>query len=273
MVHVFSGFVGQRPEFVNRVKQQHLDYCSRHGYEYVFFDDWPTGTKIPKSQNLYTSATWLKSAVLNWGINRGISQMMWIDTDSVFNVPSIGLEDLVPVFGKTLTITGDAWGVLNSGHIIARSSPDTEALFSLWFSLSKHRFPKLNTTHQDLEGYLVDQPALDIVLGGGRYPDSYLVSNSQEIYNSMTGWGGNPDRKHKYFSYTHAPTRAWNLKRALSLIHPDWRPGIKLVTQSRLNSYIFQTPGAPKPNKGDPVLHFVAQYKEELKSWLSENGY
>ncbi len=273
MVHVLSGYFGRRPEFVDRVKQQHVDYCSRHGYEYIFFDDWPTGSKLPESQDFFTMVTWLKPAVLEWATKRGISQMMWMDTDSVFNVPSMSLEDLLPAFGKTLTITGDSWDVCNAGHIIAQSSQATESLFSLWNSLSKHRFPKLNTSHQDSDGYLVDQPALNIVLNGGQRSDNYLVSNSEEIFNSINGYSGNADRKHKFFSYTHAPTRVWNLKRALSLIHPDWRYEVKLVPQSRLNSYSFQTPGAPKPNNGDPILHFVAESKNQLTSWLSEQGY
>lgn len=270
-VLVASGFIGEAA-YTRSVIRNHQDFCFVHGYDYVFHKQMPEESYDRAETQSPMSPFWQKASAIYVGLENGYKYVFWIDSDSVFQVMNRSLDDLLPMHDRYLCFTGDSWDLCNTGHMYVKQGEFTNEILNVWRQMRYRRFPRLATTHQDENGFLIDQAAFNVLLAGGRDIED-LVLHAKKYFNSINGFRGNPGRRHKLFQYTHAPTREWRIPLSRSLVDPYWRHGVHVVNSARLNSYPLKSPGAPGPKPTDPILHFAGGMKSLLVPWLVKHGY
>jgi len=130
-------------------------------------------------------------------------------------------------------------------------------------------FPAVHTTHVDDRGRLLDQPALNYLFAGGRPDQESVTETGHRLFNTFNGYVDNPERKHKYFHFTHAPTRWWRVPMAASLMSSEMRKVVAIVPQGRLNGYPRRSPGSPRSIKNAPIMHYSGPRRKFLKVELN----
>ena len=295
-----SSWMGNIPPWLENVKENHSAYALRHGYG-LDFDvcehNWnprdigkfihhlksknqssslseirkePTFQKLPE---FMMEALWRKVERARLAMEDKANKFVFLsDCDSVFMNFSIDFRDLIEM-NRELIFTGDAWDLFNGGHLFLRNSSFARDFLDLWLSFKSFKFDYLPTTHQSIEGYLSDQPMMNALLGGGTNIEQKSIAS---FFNQTNGFSENEHRRHKVFPYTHAPTRKWRLPMSRSLIHKSLKDKVGVVSQSRMNSYQIQQPGAQRFKFGDPIIHLVGT-KESVVLFCDEsksfNGY
>ena len=126
------------------------------------------------------------------------------------------------------------------------------------------KFPAISSTHMVSDGVVNDQPALNYLIAGGIVDQEFLAKHGHRIWNSVNGYIGNPDRKPKYFHYSHAPGHKWRIPMTYQLLSPAMRRIVHIVPQGRLNCYPVRFPGTPISSLAAPMMH----YPRDMKGWL-----
>ena len=261
---ILSAWAGSEvPDVVSRVVKNHEYFASRHGYAQRFLVD-PTGDLLGQD-GIYPE--WLKVPAMRQAFDEGYSWVFWIDTDSVFSQPEHSLEDIVSM-SKPIIVTGDSSDICNTGHLFARNTPEVMALIDSWWAMRLFAFPAINTTHVDDRGRLLDQPALNYLLAGGKPTAEAVAHTGEKLFNKVNGFPENPERRHKLFPYTHAPTRWWRVPMAASLLSPEMRKLVGIVPQGRLNGYPRRAAGSPRSIKNAPIMHYSGPRRKYLKPEL-----
>jgi hypothetical protein len=163
--------------------------------------------------------------------------------------------------GKDFVFTGSSQVLFNAGHFLVKNSEFGRRMIDNWLSLEGIIFPKLNTTHQNLDGSLMDNPGGNLVLTGGFNFDR---NQAVRIFNYSNGWLRNQDRFHKNFHRKYAPITKRNLENARSLIHEEIRSRVGVVIKNRLNAFPFNEPGSRAGWKKSPIVHFCGGYAKTL---------
>lgn len=268
-VAVVSAWVGPKPDELGAVMTNHREYCHRHEYSYIHFDQ----EKISAVLNLVgndADAHWIKPEVIRSALEN-YKYVFWTDLDSVFHQQRKSLSDLINL-EKDFVFTGDHNDLCNGGHLLFQRSPWTANFLDQWTALRHIKFPPLHTSMQSPEGYVGDQIALNYLLGGGESSVSSVKSSAKTIINTTNGWEGNPDRIHSDFAQKYSPTRKTNLSRTKQLISDRLLDYVGVVVQHRINAYPWW--GAKKKkNRRGPIIHFVSPHKDQLTDYLKENGY
>ena len=261
---ILSAWSGKEiPDFVSRVVANHKLFADTHGYSHRFVVD-PEG-KALGGQGVYPE--WLKVPAIIDALDEGFPWVFWIDTDSVFSDPTTSLDDIVAM-RKPIVIAGDSADICNTGHLFIKNTPETRALMDSWWAMRLLVFPPVHTTHVDDQGRLLDQPALNYLFLGG-YPDQHTVTdNGTRMFNTFNGFPGNPDRRHKFFHFTHAPTRWWRVVMAMSLLSKNMRQMVAIVPQGRLNGYPRRQAGSPRSIKNAPIMHYPGRMRKYLSPEL-----
>lgn len=259
---VVSGHVGASPEYIQIAQQNHFEYCDRHGYQYFFDKD----SLIHDSfidQSKFVTYSWLKVFLVLQKLQENKwSHIFWIDSDSIFWNFKKDLTDLV-AYEKNLVFTGDSWDVFNTGHFLIKNSEWSRNFMQEWSSMRSVSIPDLHTSHKGISGRLVDQPAANILLATALSQRE----NLKDAFNAINGYVGNPDRHHKWFQFTHAPTHKFKLGNTQKLVNPRFRSDIRIVQQDRLNGYPFALPGKRMKLNTSDILHFPGESKHLLKSY------
>ena len=192
--------------------------------------------------------------------------MFKTDLDSIFTNFT---KDLSPLkkFKADFIFTGDSNDVFNGGHFLVKNSEWSRKFLDLWLSYREIIWEDLMTTHQSSDGRLLDQPVLNMLLNKSK---SLSAANGREAFNAMNGFAGNTERKHKFFSYTHAPTARWRLKLAASLINKDLQTHVQIIKQSWFNSYLPGTLRSGSWKRGDRMIHFVGGGKSKMITFMDD---
>lgn len=295
-----SSWMGNIPTWLESVKENHFAYALKHGYG-IDFDVYehntnpreivkhihhlrqenqssllreirkgPTFQKLPE---FTMEPLWRKVERARLAMEDKANKFVFLsDCDSVFMNFSIDFRDLIEM-NRDLIFTGDAWDLFNGGHLFVRNSSFARDFLDLWLSFKSFNFEYLPTTHQSIQGHLSDQPVMNALLGGGTDIEQKSIAS---LFNLTNGFSENKHRRHKVFPYTHAPTRKWRLPMSRSLIHKSLKDMVGVVSQSRLNSYLIQQPGARRFKIGDPIIHLVGS-KESVIFFCEKskafNGY
>lgn len=263
-VVVVSGHLSKSDSYVEVVKRNHRAYCERHGYSYLFADNFITNDQH-KDFARETNYVWLKVDIVLNALNQGLyDYFFWIDSDSIFFDLDLSLDDLINM-ERNLVFTGDSWDVFNSGHFLIRNSSWSKDFIRNWWRFRYRAFPNLPTTHKNDSGFLGDQPAANILLAGGFNFDFDNESLVLDNFNKINGYRGNEKRHHKFFHYFYAPTNSIKVKFATRLIHESNRKHIKIVEQDRLNAYPFRLPGSKVISK-PKIYHFPGSAKGQIES-------
>ncbi len=261
---IVSAWVGQSvPESVTRVVANHEHFAHRHGYSHRFVVD-PTGDRLDGDG---VSPEWIKVAAITEALEEGFPWVFWIDADSVFSDSNQSLDDIVAI-KKSIVVTGDAADVCNTGHVFVRNTQESMKVLDLWWKMRLIIFPPIHTTHVDSKGRAKDQPAFNYLLVGGE-PDQESVSRTGErLFNIFNGFLENPDRRHKFFQFTHAPTRWWRVPMTRSLLSREMRKIVGIVPQGRLNGYPRRLAGSPRSIKNAPIMHYPGRMRKYLVAEL-----
>ena len=261
---ILSAWAGDTiPGFVTRVVANHEYFAKRHGYSHRFVVD-PTGRKLG-GNGVYPE--WLKVPAIAEALDDGFPWVLWIDTDSVFSDPEESLADLL-AFNKDIVVTGDSADMCNTGHVLLKNTPQVRQLVEWWWAMRLFVFPPVNTTHVDDRGRLLDQPALNYLFAGGQPNQQAVTETGQHIFNTVNGFPDNPDRRHRFFQFTHAPTRGWRMPMTMSLLSPEMRKLVAIVPQGRLNGYPRRLAGSPRSIKSAPIMHYPGRMRKYLKAEL-----
>jgi hypothetical protein len=263
-IAVVSGWCGKLPKYADLVQQNHQKYCARHGYEYVWFDGKEIVNLMGNSLRTPASVSWLKPYVLSSALSRGFDFVFWTDVDSLFVNQKRGLNDLES-YPASFVFTGDAWDLCSAAHLWFRNSNFSYDFLALWLKWQNVKVEMLNTSHQHRDGTLTDQPALNILLHGG---PTVGPAEARSTFNSINGFVGNKSRKYRYFRYTHAPITKIGTAQAQKLIHSNFQSHCKVVPQARLNAYPFLLLPAKPANSHSPIVHFPAQHKDKITSFI-----
>lgn len=261
---ILSAWAGSEvPDVVSRVVKNHEYFASQHGYMQRFLVD-PAGERLGR-EGIYPE--WLKVPAMREAFDEGFSWVFWIDTDSVFSQPEQSLEDIASL-KKPVVVTGDSSDICNTGHVFVKNTPEVRALIDSWWAMRLFTFPTVNTTHVDDRGRLLDQPALNYLFAGGQPNQEAVTSTGKRIFNTVNGFPDNPDRRHKFFPFTHAPTRWWRVPMATSLMSREIRKMVTIVPQGRLNGYPRRAAGSPRSIKNAPIMHYSGPRRKYLKPEL-----
>lgn len=256
---ILSAYVGDRPDYLNKVIENQLRYAQRHDYKYEFV----TQIEMKRfSEDNLAHFSWIKAQLVKEKLAEH-SYVFWIDADSIFIDFESGLQDLIDE-NKNLIFTGDSYGVFNTGHFLIKNSNWSKRFLEEWMRYREIKFPKINSSHQDKNGYLVDQPAANILLRRGF---NSTKQHSCADFDWMNGYIGNKSRKIKQFHWLVGPTRRFNILFARLLIHRSIRQNVSIVVQDRLNSYPFKLPGY-RPKKKPKIIHFPGNSKDKITDYL-----
>ena len=259
-VAVASAYVGHPPEYLASALENHSQYCSIHRYDYHFYQDKDIlglMGRLPGDANMMT---WFKPYILLDLFAQGYEYVFWTDTDSLFTVLGKSFGDLQERRASFI-FTGDAWDLCSAGHLWFRNTAFSEEFLRAWLKWEGLSLPNLHTSHKNQSHQIADQPALNIQLHGGMHFDP---ERAVDLFNGVNGHRVNVDRTHKNFRWFFSPTRAGNLKRAQSLIHPSLSGECTVIVQSRLNSYPFRLWPAQKAKRDHPIVHFPGASKDQL---------
>ena len=263
-VAIISGWTGQLPDYVSDARANHRVYAAKHGYDYVWFDEKEISALMGGARLTPQSTWWLKPYVLRSTLETGYDAVFWTDADSLFVNQSVGMEDLLES-SASFIFAGDAWDLCSAGHLWFRNTSFTSRFLELWTDWENVPVEDLATTHQNSDGTLGDQPALNILLRGGP-----LVSpvDARFYFNQVNGYMGNKSRVHKFFRWTHSPTTRFGVKNAQRLIHADFGAECKVVPQARLNAYPFTLLPGIAATKSSPIVHFPGEHKDKMSRFL-----
>lgn len=268
-VTLLSAWAGQSPAWLEKTITNHREYARAHNYNHVFLgsDDW-NGFQ-PLKHPSFDDYAWIKvEAIL--GALEDTEFVFWVDADSVFVDMKKSLSDVLPRGTKSLTFTGDANDLCNSGHLIFRHTEFSKHFVQDWLKLRDLPFPPIETSMQSAQGLVGDQVALNYLLAGGLSEPNQVRRLGARLFNSVNGWPGNPYRRHRRFSRTHAPTSQLGALRARALVSPSLRRHVRIVPQHRLNAYPWWGPEEKQVNKRGPIVHFVGPWKEQLYTFGDE---
>jgi hypothetical protein len=260
-VLIISAYLGSSPEYLNKVIQNHKLYAEKHNYNYDFISKREL-TRF--SRNDFTHYSWAKVELAKEKLKSN-AFVFWIDADSIFVDFDRDLSDLIDA-KKDLVFTGDSYDVFNTGHFLIRNSKWSHKFLDEWLEMRNAKFPKINSSHQDKQGYLVDQPAANILLRRGMQCNTPLNSSQ---FNWMNGYPGNKERKIKFFHLLVSPIRKPNLFFTQLLVHKSIRKNIRITLQDRLNGYPFRLPGY-KGSTRIKIMHFPGNTKNQISVHLSE---
>lgn len=260
---IVSGYLGSRENYINLVEENHRLYCRMHAYDYIFVDEFKFFDQLIDSE---VDFSWFKVAKCIELLKLNIWEyIFWIDADSFFLNMNRDFDDLF-LLERDFVFTGDSWDVFNGGHFLVRNSNWSIQFLQNWLSMRKIIAPNLRTSHKGKQGRLMDQPAMNILL----YEGSASVQNLEFSFNSINGYSGNPDRLHKFFQYTHAPTSKVRLRKTNSLISKNLRNNVVVVEQNRLNAYPFKMPGMRLDLARADILHFPGDKKILIESYFAK---
>ena len=261
---ILSAWVGDGvPDTVRRVVSNHELFAKRHGYSHRFVID-QTGERLGHHG---VSPEWIKVPAITEALEEGFSWVFWIDADSVFSDMDTSLGDIVST-KKSVVFTGDSADICNTGHLFVRNTHESRALMDAWWAMRLLTFPPVHSTHVDDQGWSNDQPALNYLLVGGEPNQRSLTKTGQRLFNTFNGFPDNPNRRYKFFNFTHAPTRWWRVPMTTSLLSPEMRKIVAIVPQGRLNGYPRRLPGTPRSIKKAPIMHYPGRMRKYLKAEL-----
>ncbi len=262
-VLVVSGYLGLREGYVNLTEENHRVYSGLHSYDYMFVQEFKFSDKLIDPE---VDFSWFKVAkclellkLAHW------DYIFWIDADSIFWNMNRNFDDLFAL-EKDFVFTGDSWDVFNGGHFLVRNSKWSILFLQDWLSMRKIIAPNLRTSHKGKLGRLMDQPAMNILL----YEGSANVRDLESSFNSVNGYSGNPERLHKFFQFTHAPTSRIRLRKTNSLISKNLRNNVLVVVQYRLNAYPFKMPGRKIDLVRADILHFPGDKKSLIATYCAK---
>lgn len=262
---VISGHVSSAditPDYISIVKSNHASYAQKHGYGYEFFSELPSEAsldidRVGDSFVFYSwgKVFWCLSSLLK---ESNYDYVFWIDSDSLFINMECSLDDLVS-YDKELVFTGDSYDVFNTGHFLFKRSNWSLLFLREWLAYREIiPCPRPNTTHIAKDGFLVDQPAANILLSAGSVVRPTKMTH---FFNRINGYIGNKNAV-PFFSYIFAPTNAIRCFCASLLISKRLRSYIKIVNQDRLNSYPFNLPGYKKKKRDELLIeHYPGNQK------------
>ena len=263
-VAIISGWVGNPPDYVNQARANHSLYATKHGYSYVWFEEDQIVDLMGGQPMTAASIWWMKPYLIQHTLNLGFDAVFWSDTDSLFVNLDVSLRDLV-LSPASFIFTGDAWDLCSAGHLWFKDSEFTRKFLKRWLQWENVIVDSIGSTHQNHDGSLGDQPALNILLRGGvnaKFVDALL------LFNEVNGYKGNSSKKHRWFRWTHSPTSKLGVKRAQNMIHPDFRSECMVVPQNRLNAYPFTLLPAIRATRKSPIVHFPGQHKDKMRKYL-----
>lgn len=261
---VLSAWAGiEVPNFVERVVKNHEEYANRHGYAHRFLVDGKG--KHLGGDDVYPE--WLKVSAISQALEEGFPWVFWIDTDSVFSDLERDLEDIVAL-RKSVVVAGDSADICNTGHVFVRNTSESRGLVEAWWAMRLFVFPTVQTTHVDDRGRLLDQPALNYLLVGGKPNQESVFQTGKRLFNTFNGFTGNPDRRHKFFQFTHAPTRRWRVPITRFLLSREMRKIVGIIPQGRLNGYPRRLAGSPRSIKNAPIMHYPGRMRKYLSAEL-----
>ena len=268
---ILSGWVGPTPPDVFlRATANHRAYAGRHAYEYVFAHH--PENDLLAAQGDVVLPHWMKVRMILESLDSGFDWVFWIDMDSIFTDLNRSLGDIAQS-GRPIVFTGDAWDVCNTGHLFVKNSRDAVGFIEDWWVLRDISFQGLHTTHIDESGRLNDQPAFNFLLAGGEPDQRFADAHGKSLFDSINGYEGNPDRKHRHFQYTHAPSSALRIRAATSLLARRARAVCRIVPQFRLNGYPKRLPGAARRTTRAPIMHYPGGMKKLLGKKLDSMGF
>ena len=266
---ISTSWVGAVPIWVEKAIQNHERYAKLHNYTYIHHRhnrEVITSTPDQVSESMLF-AVWQQildvRAIME---DKSVEYVFKTDLDSIFTNFT---KDLSPLkeFKADFIFTGDSNDVCNCGHFLVRNTEWSRNFLDLWLSYRDIIWEDLMTTHQSSDGRLLDQPVLNMLLNKS---ESLSAANGREAFNAMNGFAGNTERKHKFFSYTHAPTAWWRLKLAASLIDKNLQTHVQIIKQSWFNSYLPGTLRSGSWKRGDRMIHFVGAGKSEMINFMGD---
>lgn len=267
-IAVISAWVGPIPKYVLLARQNHRQFCEKHGYDYLWFEESEIVAFMGGRPLTGPSIWWLKPYLIRRAMDMGYAYVFWTDTDSLFVNQAISLDDLA-LIESSFIFTGDSWDLCSAGHLWFKTNEFSREFLTRWLSWRHQIVDRLQTTHQNIDGTLGDQPALNIMLHGGfdaRYEDASL------LFNQVNGYEGNHLRAHKYYRWTHSPASKLGTLRAKFLIHPTLRKECKVIEQARMNAYPFRLLPGKRASKKSPIVHFPGQSKSLMPQFIMDAG-
>ncbi len=262
---ILSAWVGKNvPEAVSRVVKNHELFANRHGYSHRFVVD-HDGEALDGDG---VGPEWIKVAAISDALDEGFDWVFWIDADSVFSDLHKSLDDVVAI-NKSIVVTGDSADLTNTGHLLVKNTPQSRTLLDSWWAMRLVTFPPVHTTHIDEHGRANDQPPFNYLLVGGKPDQDSVTATGQKLFNVFNGFPDNPDRRHKFFPFTHAPTRWWRVPMAVSLLSADMRKVVGIVPQGRLNGYPRRQAGSPRSIRNAPIMHYPGRMRKHLAAELN----
>lgn len=209
------------------------------------------------------SIWWMKPYLIQYTLKQGFDAVFWTDTDSLFVNLDVGLDDLMSS-PASFIFTGDAWDLCSAGHLWFKNSKFTNEFLELWLRWENVVVDSIGSSHQNDDGTLGDQPAINILLRGGAGAE---FANASKLFHEVNGYKGNTSKRHRWFRWTHSPTTHFGARRAQKLIHPDLQSECMVVKQSRLNAYPFTLLPALRATRKSPIVHFPGQHKEKMRNY------
>ena len=266
---IVTGWFGEIPEVVERITLNHKAFAHLHGYSHYFFgsNDISQHASLIKGSADYH---WIKPELLRRCL-QDHEYVFWMDMDSVFFDLTHSLEDLQRL-RKDFVFTGDQFDVFNGGHLFLRQSDFSFELLDKWESLRTLPFPNLSTTQQGEDGHVGDQVAMNYLLAGGEPLQSSVSGTGKLLFDTINGWTGNEERRHKDFHLRYSPSHRKNLRRTKSLIARRHQKYVHVVVQSRLNAYPWWTNAGPGTGSG-PIVHFVPPFKAEMLRYVGDHAH
>ena len=252
-IAVLSGHIGDAP-YLEYVQNNHRGFADRHGYAYEFYSPKWDGFE---TDNPLVDFGWIKVSAAARFIEE-YDAIFWIDSDSVFQSIGKSLGDLLE-FPHEMVVSGDVWDVFNTGHFLLKSGTFSASWLRAWSAQRGVPFPTLETTHQDSEGRLNEQPVANALLSVGISKSLQEITAAiPEGFRRINGFIGNESRLHTDFHRKYAPNKARNLSRTSELLHPSLRDQVKVVSQRRLNGYVARQRGEIVPTGAfSPIIHFA----------------
>ena len=260
-IAVLSGHIGDAP-YLQYVQTNHQRFADRHGYAYEFYSPNWDGFE---TDNPLVDFGWIKVTAATRYIE-DYDAIFWIDSDSVFRSIGQSLADLVQ-YPHEMVLSGDVWDVFNTGHFLLKSGDFGSRWLQAWSAQRGLRFPAMETTHQDSEGRLNEQPVANALLSLGIDKSLQEITAAiPEGFQRINGFIGNESRLRKDFHRKYAPNRSRNLKRTSELLHPSLRNQVKVVSQRRLNGYVARQKGEIFPTSAfSPIIHFAGDKSKLIR--------
>ncbi|WP_353432647.1 putative nucleotide-diphospho-sugar transferase [Polynucleobacter sp. MWH-UH23A] len=267
---IVSGYVskpgsGRKPRWLKSVKKNHQNYASKHGYAYIFREDFACSASNTSAHEPFYVGTWSKPTFILDLLNQGYEYVFWIDSDSIFTNFKIGFDDLIRT-QKDLIFSGDAYDVCNAGHLLFRNSDFSKAFLEKW---DETRFFNYRDSGSAADGFWItadgygisDQANLNALLSKNIETSLDLL----EGFNAINGYPENPLRKHRDWQKLYSPKTPNYCDQILrDLIRPDLHANVLVVNQRRLNAYPKSICGEARYQPRDPLVHFVSDTKDYL---------